>query len=134
MWNSGTGGTTYGRNEVKTVDNDKGQPAVDGAVNECAGRADAEGGANPPRLRLPLATIDDVKREMARLYREGKAGRRDVADVSRLANVLALLGRLIEGADLEARLAALEEQRARDTERTIDITPPRALTSDRRPW
>jgi hypothetical protein len=66
---------------------------------------------DPPssRLRLPLATANDVKREMARLYREGKAGKRDVADVSRLANVLALLGRLIEGADLEARLAALEQ-------------------------
>lgn len=62
-----------------------------------------------PRLRLPLATIEDVRRELARLYREGKSGRRDVADVSRLANVLQILGRMIESSDLEARIAALEE-------------------------
>ena len=50
---------------------------------------------------------------MARLYREGKAGLRDVADVSRLANVLSLLGRLIEGSDLEKRLTAIEENEER---------------------
>lgn len=62
----------------------------------------------PPRLRCPLKTLDNVKAELARLYREGKAGKRDVGDVSRLANVLAVLGRMIEGADFEARLEALE--------------------------
>jgi hypothetical protein len=62
------------------------------------------------RLRLPLRSIDDVKAELARLYREGKAGRRDVADVSKLANVLQILGRLIEGAEIERRLQALEDQ------------------------
>ena len=64
--------------------------------------------ATPPRLRLKLNSIDDVKAEMARLYREGKAGQRDVQDVSRLANVLALLARMIEDTDLERRIAALE--------------------------
>ena len=64
--------------------------------------------ATPPRLRLKLNSIDDVKAEMARLYREGKAGQRDVQDVSRLANVLALLARMIESGDLERRIAALE--------------------------
>lgn len=73
-------------------------------------RADA-GEGREPRLRLPLKTIDDVKAEMARLYREGKAGRRDVSDVSKLANVLSLLGRLIEGVDLAARVEALEERK-----------------------
>ena len=69
--------------------------------------------APPVRLRLRLNTIDDVKPEMARLYREGKAGTRDVSDVSRLANVLSLLGRLIEGSDLERRLTAIEENEGR---------------------
>lgn len=64
--------------------------------------------ATPPRLRLKLNSIDDVRAEMSRLYREGKAGQRDVQDVSRLANVLALLARMIEGSDLEKRIAALE--------------------------
>ena len=76
-------------------------------------RTAASESAAPPRMRLKLKTIDDVKMEMARLYREGKAGTRDVADVSRLANVLALLGRLIEGSDLERRLTAIEESEGR---------------------
>jgi hypothetical protein len=59
-------------------------------------------------LRLKLRTINDVRGELARLYRDGKAGRRDVNDVSKLANVLAILGRLIEGADFERRLLAAE--------------------------
>lgn len=65
-------------------------------------------GAEPPRLRLRLKTMDDVKAELARLYRDGKAGRRDVAEVSRLGNVLSILGRLIEGAENTARIEALE--------------------------
>lgn len=77
-------------------------------------RTAASESAAPPRMRLKLKTIDDVKMEMARLYREGKAGLRDVADVSRLANVLSLLGRLIEGSDLEKRLTAIEESEARN--------------------
>jgi hypothetical protein len=78
-------------------------------------RVDAREASAPPpqqapRLRLPLATASDVRRELARLYRDGKAGLRDVSDVSRLANVLSVLGRLIETSDLEERLLALEEQ------------------------
>ena len=76
-------------------------------------RTAASESAAPPRMRLKLKTIDDVRAEMARLYREGKAGLRDVADVSRLANVLSLLGRLIEGSDLEKRLTAIEENEER---------------------
>ena len=77
-------------------------------------RTAASESAAPPRMRLTLNTIDDVRAEMARLYREGKAGLRDVADVSRLANVLSLLGRLIEGSDLEKRIAAIEEGEERN--------------------
>ena len=77
-------------------------------------RKDPSAPAAPPRLRIKLKTIDDVRAEMARLYREGKAGLRDVADVSRLANVLALLGRLIEGSDLEKRITAIEEGEERN--------------------
>jgi len=69
--------------------------------------------ATPPRLRLKLKTMDDVKSELARLYREGKAGRRDIADVSRLANILSILGRLIEGVDLAARVEQLESRSKR---------------------
>jgi hypothetical protein len=79
----------------------------------------AEGGERtaPPRLRLRLATIDDVKAELARLYRSAKAKQMDVGDASKLANMLALLGRLIEGADLERRIAAIEAAQTSDKER-----------------
>lgn len=77
------------------------------------GKADAPA----PRLRLKLSTIDDVKREMARLYRSAKARQMDVGDASKLANMLALLGRLIEGADLERRIAAIEAAQHDEKER-----------------
>ena len=64
----------------------------------------------PPRLRLKLKTLDDVVAELARLYRAARAGSIETSDASRLANMLAILGRLIEGGDLEARLATLERR------------------------
>ena len=64
-----------------------------------------------PRVRLD--SLERVRREMSRLYVEGKHGRREVQDVSRLANVLALIGRMIEGGEIERRLAALEERAER---------------------
>jgi hypothetical protein len=67
-----------------------------------------------PRLRLRLTNIDDVKRELARLYREARAKRVDTQDASRMANMLSILGRLIEGADFEARLEALERATPRE--------------------
>ena len=74
--------------------------------------AGAQGAGIPPakRLRLPLRKLDEVKAELARLYREGKAGQRDVSDVSKLAHVLNLLGRLIVDQELESRVQALEQK------------------------
>jgi hypothetical protein len=81
-----------------------------------ATRANAHGKAAPPttRVRCPLKKLDDIKAELGRLYREGKSGKRDVGDVSKLANVLQILGRLIEGADLEQRMDELEERQRQD--------------------
>lgn len=89
------------------------QVAPRGTVEAARTRADvgsAPAGTPPKRLRLKLSTIDDVKAELARLYREGKAGTRRVEDVSKLGHVLNLLGRLIVDHELEARLEALEVQ------------------------
>jgi hypothetical protein len=84
-------------------------------MNDASGTAQthAQQGADtkPPsetRLRLALRTADDVRRELARIYRDGRAGRRDISDVSKLANVLQILGRMIETSDLEARIEKLE--------------------------
>lgn len=62
----------------------------------------------PTRLRIPLRTADDVARELARLYRQMKAGRIPTADGSRLAYVLHLLRQTIEVGSLEQRIEALE--------------------------
>lgn len=77
-------------------------------IAETRANAGAAPKPTPSRLRLKLATIEDVRRELARLYREAKSGQRNVQDASRLAHVLSVLARLIEGADLERRVLALE--------------------------
>ena len=66
-------------------------------------------GEPPPRIRCKLVTIADVRHELARLYRQAKGGSIDIADSSRLGNLLSILGRLIEGSEIERRLRALEE-------------------------
>jgi len=62
-----------------------------------------------PRRRLPLASVEDVARETARLYRAMKAGDLDVQDGSKMAYVLVGLGKLLELGILEKRLRALEK-------------------------
>lgn len=46
---------------------------------------------------------------MSALYAEAKHGGRDVADASKLANMLALIGRIIEGGAVERRVEELEK-------------------------
>ena len=62
----------------------------------------------PPTPRLD--SITGVRRELARLYREARANSMDVSDASKLAHILQILGRMIEGADLERRLGELERR------------------------
>ncbi|RIQ20023.1 hypothetical protein D0849_08245 [Bordetella avium] len=64
---------------------------------------------HPKRMRLPLATADDVRKEMARLYRQMKAGQIAPGDGTKFAYVLTQLRQAIETGDLEARLLALEK-------------------------
>jgi hypothetical protein len=69
---------------------------------------------SPPRLRVKLKTVDDVALELARLYKDGKSGQRNMADVSKLAYCLNLLAGLLQPGQLDARLANLEKQHAPD--------------------
>jgi hypothetical protein len=62
----------------------------------------------PTPSRIDLKTIDDVRVEMARVYRDMRAGRIETADGTKLAYVLAQLGKLIEAGELEKRLEAVE--------------------------
>lgn len=64
----------------------------------------------PPRLRIPLRSADDVRRELARLYRQMKSGEIAPADGTKLAYVLNLLRQAIETGELETRIAVLESQ------------------------
>jgi hypothetical protein len=66
----------------------------------------------PPRLRLKLASVGDVRAELARVYRAAKSGNIAIPDASRLANILFILSRIIEGGDLEKRIQILEGQEA----------------------
>jgi hypothetical protein len=59
-------------------------------------------------FRARLQSVNDVQSQLARLYREARSGSIRVEDASRLANILAILGRMIGDSDLEARIATLE--------------------------
>jgi hypothetical protein len=47
---------------------------------------------------------------VARVYLAARDGERDVADASRLANMLSIIARTLEGAELERRIGALENR------------------------
>ena len=65
----------------------------------------------PPTIHLK--TLDQVRLEMAKVYRDSRQGRIDVADGAKLVFMLSQVGKMIEMTDLERRLAALEDQRAK---------------------
>lgn len=73
-----------------------------------------------------LDNLGEVRREAAALYKAGRRSDMPASDASRLATVLALVARLIEASDIEARIAALEGrghpppgERSRPAARTI---------------
>jgi hypothetical protein len=73
---------------------------------------------DPPSAprRHRLDTLPRCRREVARLYAEAREGKLDAQTATRLASIVALAARLIEGAELEERIARLERQKARDEE------------------
>lgn len=62
----------------------------------------------PLRRRIPLRTLRDVRKEMARVYTECRRGGLNIADGSKLTYMLSQLGKVIADHELEARIAALE--------------------------
>jgi hypothetical protein len=78
---------------------------------------DADEDGEPPRpgrSRLRLDSLDRVRRELVKIYRQGRDGERDVADASKLANILTMIARILEGSDLEKRIALLEAAARQD--------------------
>jgi hypothetical protein len=57
-----------------------------------------------------LDSMPRVRREMVRVYRETRLGRLATQDATRLVNILFLIGRVLEGGELEERIRALEAQ------------------------
>lgn len=63
----------------------------------------------PASPRLRLEKIADVKRELSRLYREARRGEITTQTATRLAYLLNMMAQLIETAELEKRVALLEQ-------------------------
>jgi hypothetical protein len=62
-----------------------------------------------PPAKVRLATVKEVRLELARLYRETKAGHIDPADAAKLAFILDRLRQCIVDHEIEARVMLLEQ-------------------------
>lgn len=62
----------------------------------------------PVRKRTKLGTVREIRAELARVYRKAKSGEIDTTTATRLAYLLDLMARMIERAELENRVEALE--------------------------
>ena len=63
---------------------------------------------SPLRRGPVLETLTDVRREMARVYRHMRHGRIDTQDATRMTYVLTQIAKIIQTAELEARVSAVE--------------------------
>lgn len=61
------------------------------------------------RYRAKLDSMQDVKREMAKIYRETRSGLIQAVDGTKLVWMLQAVGKVIETSDLELRIKKLEE-------------------------
>jgi len=58
--------------------------------------------------KIDLATVNDVRLEMASVYRNMKSGRIEPSDGTKLTYVLIAIGKMIAENDFEKRIEALE--------------------------
>ncbi len=66
---------------------------------------------SPTRRHRPLKTMEQVRQELSKVYRASRDKSIEIGDASKLANILSLIGRVIEGSTVESRIKALEDQR-----------------------
>ena len=66
------------------------------------------GRLDPIPREIHLKTVDNVRLEMAKVYRDMRRGVVDTGDGSKLVYVLAQIGKMIELHEFEARLNILE--------------------------
>lgn len=62
----------------------------------------------PPTPRINLSTAEDIRREMARVYREARGKTMDTNEASRLIYMLSQITKAYELGVVEKRLAELE--------------------------
>jgi hypothetical protein len=60
----------------------------------------------PRRARLD--TLAGCRRELAKLYAEARQGQLEAQTATRLASIVGMVARILEGAELEARVTRLE--------------------------
>ena len=63
------------------------------------------------RYRCKLDTLQDVKKEMAKLYRESRSGVVEIVDGTKLVWMLQAVAKVIESSDLEKRIELLEAKK-----------------------
>lgn len=63
------------------------------------------------RYRAKLDTLQDVRREAAKVYREARSGLIEAQEATKLVWCLQAVGKLISESDLEKRIEALENQK-----------------------
>ncbi len=61
-----------------------------------------------PTKKIDLATINDVRLEMATVYRGMRGGSIETSDGTRLIYTLGAIGKMIEAHDIEKRIEDLE--------------------------
>jgi hypothetical protein len=67
----------------------------------------------PQRRRVPLDSLENVRHEMARVYRAMRFGEVQTQDGSRLIFALTAIGKILEVEQLEKRVEQLESGNAR---------------------
>jgi hypothetical protein len=62
------------------------------------------------RRKPQLTSLEGVRCELARLYREAESGKRDTQEASRLTYILTQIGKVLELTEIERRLIMLESK------------------------
>lgn len=83
---------------------------MNGAKRGATARAGKAKGVVPTPAKIKLQTLEDVRREAARVYREARAGRLDTSEASKLSFMLQGIGKMIEAGQIERRIEALENE------------------------
>ena len=71
-----------------------------------------DGTPGKPKRRIDLSSLRDVRLQLAVVYRQMDSGEIESQEGTRKAYVLKTIGDVIEMADLERRIAELEERQA----------------------